>query len=219
VRTLLIDDHEIFTQGLEFILSDLDESMEFLRAGLVDEALALDDKDDVDLILLDFHMPGLHGLDALAAVKEAFQSAVIVMLSSEDDPHTIRDVVRNGASGFIPKSSKPELLIAALKLVLAGGPYLPAHVLSDIPERKAPVQSDNDAGSRGPIDALSERQRDVFMKVAQGKINKVIAYELDISVGTVKFHLSNALQALGLKNRYDVVFYAAKMGLTEANPE
>jgi DNA-binding NarL/FixJ family response regulator len=221
VRTLLIDDHVIFTKGLEYILSDLDESMDFVHARSVEEALSMDGRESVSLVLLDFHLPGpgMDGLDGLGAVKAAFESAVIVMLSSEDDPKTIRDVVTSGASGFIPKSSKPDVMIAALKLVLAGGAYLPQHVLSDIPAREDTGTQRGDAVPASALAELSARQREVFMKAAQGKINKVIAYELGLKEGTVKFHLAKALHALGLKNRYDAVYFAAKMGLTQAESD
>lgn len=213
MRTLLIDDHAVFTEGLKFLLSDLHENVEFLEATSCEDALQIDAADDVDLILLDFHMPGVHGLEALTAIKARFRSAAIVMLSSEDNPKLIRDSIDSGASGFIPKSSTAEVLVAALKLILAGGIYLPTHALTDVAGHSS--AGDSDDGSQGAsIDGLSDRQLEVLMKVVQGKANKVVAHEMNVSEGTVKAHLSAAFRVLGVRNRTEAVFVAAKLGLT-----
>ncbi len=218
MRTLLIDDHAVFTQGLKFLLSDLDESIEFLEATSCEDALAIEQSRDVDLVLLDFHMPGLHGIDALRAIKERFPSAAIVMLSSEDDPQLIRDSIDNGAYGFIPKSSTAQVLIAALRLILAGGIYLPTHALTDV-ESRADTATKGDSALPAEVEGLSDRQRQVLMKVVQGKSNKVVAYEMNISEGTVKAHLSAAFRALGVHNRTEAVFVAAKLGLTNRDSD
>ncbi len=218
MRTLLIDDHAVFTQGLKFLLSDLDETIEFLEATSCEDALAIEQSNDVDLVLLDFHMPGLHGIDALRAIKERFPSAAIVMLSSEDDPQLIRDSIDNGAYGFIPKSSTAQVLIAALRLILAGGIYLPTHALTDV-ESRADTPTSSDSALPEEVEGLSDRQRQVLMKVVQGKSNKVVAYEMNISEGTVKAHLSAAFRALGVHNRTEAVFVAAKLGLTDRDSD
>lgn len=195
------------------MLSDLDETIEFLEAQSCESALDLDDASDVDLILLDFHMPGLQGVDALLAIRQRFSSAAVVMLSSEDNPQLIRDSIENGASGFIPKSSTAEVLIAALRLILAGGIYLPAHALTGVDghhRQHASADAEPEKGTHG----LSKRQLQVLMKVVQGKANKVVARELNISEGTVKAHLSAAFRALGVQNRTEAVFVAAKLGIT-----
>lgn len=213
MRTLLIDDHAVFTQGLKFLLSDLDETIEFVEATSCDQALGTDHPEDVNLILLDYHMPGLHGLGALEAIKDNFPSATIVMLSSEDNPRLIREAIDNGAAGFVPKSSTAEVLVAALRLILAGGIYLPTSALTDVSDRDN-VPADDGSSQTNEIDGLSSRQLEVLMKVIQGKANKVVAHEMNISEGTVKAHLSAAFRVLGVSNRTEAVFAAAKLGLT-----
>jgi DNA-binding NarL/FixJ family response regulator len=214
LRTLLIDDHAVFTQGLKFLLSDLDETIEFIEATSCDEALKTERPGSVDLILLDYHMPGLHGLGALEAIKDNFPSATIVMLSSEDNPRLIREAIDNGAAGFVPKSSTAEVLVAALRLILAGGIYLPTSALTDVHDRVDLSSGDDGPSSTNEIDGLSGRQLEVLMKVIQGKANKAVAHELNISEGTVKAHLSTAFRVLGVRNRTEAVFAAAKLGLT-----
>jgi DNA-binding NarL/FixJ family response regulator len=131
------------------------------------------------------------------------------VLSGEEDPRQVRRAIDAGAAGFIPKSSTPEVLLSALRLVLADGVYLPAVALKGIAAggTEAPVSADRIG------DSLSERQIDVLRKAVQGKANKVIARELSISEGTVKAHLSAAFRALGVHNRTEAVYAAARSGL------
>jgi DNA-binding NarL/FixJ family response regulator len=220
LRTLLIDDHVLFRHGLKFLLSDLDKSIEFVEAGSCEMALELPNKDAIDLVLLDLYMPGVNGLNALGAIKQAFESCAVVVLSSEDDPQVIRQAIEDGASGFVPKSSTPEVLIAALRLILAGGVYLPPHTLRDISSpAHGGFEFPKDKAKR-PLENLSDRQLEVLLKAVQGKANKVIAREMKLSEGTVKAHLSASFRALGVQNRTEAVFVAAKLGLAQpgSNP-
>jgi DNA-binding NarL/FixJ family response regulator len=201
VRILIVDDHALFREGLRRMLRDLDAQAEIREAGGCDEALALA-RENFQLVLLDMHMPGTSGLEALAALRTACESARIVVLSGEEDPRLVRQVIDAQAAGYIPKSSTPQLLFSALRLVLAGGVYLPTLALRDM---GAPDGSPAAGG-------LSGRQLDVLRKAVEGKSNKVIARELAISEGTVKAHLAAAYRALGVKNRTEAVYAAARSG-------
>lgn len=207
MRILIIDDHALFRQGLKFLLRDLDAELQVAEAEGCAQALALAGE-PFNVVLLDLHMPGTAGLEALDAVRQAFEASRIVVLSGEEDPRQVRRAIDAGAAGFIPKSSTPEVLLSALRLVLADGVYLPAVALKGIAGgAEAPVSADRIGES------LSERQIDVLKKAVQGKANKVIARELSISEGTVKAHLSAAFRALGVHNRTEAVYAAARSGL------
>ncbi len=212
MHVLLVDDHEMFRQGMRFLLSDLNEEINFTDAGDCEEALVVLEDASVDLALLDLNMPGTDGLTALQKIREAHPAVQIAVLSGMDDPDIIRDAIDQGASGFVPKASSSEVLVAALKLILAGGVYLPQAALNASTER-APV-SDSPR-----TDLLSARQTDVLLKAIQGKPNKVIAREMNIAEGTVKTHLSAAFKALGVHNRTEAVFAAAKLGLQPPPPD
>ena len=207
MRALLVDDHNLFRQGLIYILSDLDDSISFMEAESCNAALDMLAEHEVDLVLLDYYMPGLNGIDSLKLVKAAAGAATIVMLSGDDNPLTVRNAIDHGAAGFIPKSSTSDVLIAALKLILAGGTYLPPTTLGGGLSPQAASQADI-------LDKLSQRQRESFLRAIQGKSNKVIAKELELSEGTVKAHLSAAFRSLGIQNRTEAVYLAAKAGLT-----
>jgi DNA-binding NarL/FixJ family response regulator len=119
-----------------------------------------------------------------------------------EDPQVVHAAIELGAMGFIPKSSTTELMIQAMRLVLAHGVYLPPAALDAVPP-------DVSAGLPG----LTPRQMDVMRCLISGKPNKVIARELDVSEATVKAHLTAVFQALGAKNRTEAVYAAAKLGL------
>jgi DNA-binding NarL/FixJ family response regulator len=210
MRILIVDDHALFRQGLRFLLRDLDAELEISEAGDCAQALA-QGAEAFDVVLLDLHMPGVAGLAALEAVRQAFEASRIVVLSGEEDPRQIRRAIDAGAVGFIPKSATPEVLLSALRLVLADGIYLPTVALRgvDDPAAAAPSEMTSDRLR----ETLSERQVDVLQKAVQGKANKVIARELAISEGTVKAHLSAAFRALGVHNRTEAVYAAARSGL------
>lgn len=208
MRILIIDDHALFRQGLRFLLRDLDADLEIMEAADCAQACALAGE-SFNVVLLDLHMPGVAGLDALDAVRQAFESSRIVVLSGEEDPRQVRRAIDAGAAGFIPKASTPEVLLSALRLVLADGVYLPAVALKGLGGEAPDAALSTDRLG----DALSERQVDVLRKAVQGKANKVIARELGISEGTVKAHLSAAFRALGVHNRTEAVYAAARSGL------
>ena len=214
MHVLLVDDHAMFRQGLRFILTDLKDDISFSEAGTCAEAISLLDAGPVDLALLDLNMPGSEGLTALRELRGSHPAVPVAVLSGVDDPDLIRSAIDEGASGFVPKASSSEVLLAALNLILAGGVYLP----------KAALNGQTTAGSAqveaesARSDLLSERQTDVLLKAIQGKPNKAIAREMDIAEGTVKTHLSAAFRALGVHNRTEAVFAAARLGLRPQVP-
>lgn len=212
---LLIDDHVMFRQGLKLLLSDLDQNLAFLEAGSCAEALRLIESNSFSLILLVLHMPGTEGLGTLNAIAAAVPSVPIAVLSGEDNPAVIRGAIEAGASGYVPKTLSSELLIPALKLILAGGTYLPKNALrvtEPVNDRVGkPILA---AGEN--VTLLSGRQTEVLLRAIKGQANKVIALDLGIAEGTVKTHLSAAFKTLGVRNRTEAVYAAAKMGITPA---
>jgi len=206
MKVLLIDDHVMFREGMKFLLSDLDETMELMEAGTLDAALTALADGGADLILLDLMLPGTDGTEALRKIRDEHSGIPLAVVSGIEDPAQIRELIDEGALGFVPKTSSSDVLIAALKLIIAGGVYLPPVALDYIP----PAQPES--GQR-VNEVLSSRQASVLQKAIQGKPNKVIARELDIAEGTVKAHLSLAFRALGVNNRTEAVFAAAQLGL------
>lgn len=215
MRVLLVDDHHLVRRGLLDLLRQLDADALIEEAGNCEEALRLASP-DFDLILLDLHMPGLEGLEALDAIRHAFESARVVVLSGDQDKRQVCQVIEHGASGYIMKSETPNVLIGALRLVLSGGVYLPPIVLralgfnggADPPAHETVPPASHAANV---IERLTERQQEVLRHAVSGKSNKVIARELGLSEGTVKAHLSSIFRAIGVRNRTEAVCHLARL--------
>ncbi len=204
MRILIVDDHHLFREGVRLILAQVLPEADI---ALVEscEAAVETPPDDTDLVLLDYHLPGASEFDAFNRIREHFYRAVVVIVSGDEHPGTIRHLIASGAAGYIPKSSSPEVLLAALELITAGGSYLPPAALEE-----DPVGTDGPDAVTSAISSLSPRQRAVLAKAIQGKINKVIADELDIAEGTVKAHLSAAYRTLGVGNRAEAVYLVTR---------
>ncbi|MBU6269686.1 MAG: response regulator transcription factor [Betaproteobacteria bacterium] len=212
MKFLLIDDHDLFRSGLRLLLGQLPVDIEVLEAGCVEDALAHVDH-GIGIVMLDLSMPGTSGMEALIRVREAFPDTPIVIVSSDDDPELIRQAIDLGASGFVPKTSTPPLLISALQLILAGGVYLPRAVLSPAPPGTTPRGADPSIGATATPSGLTDRQEEVLLKAVLGQSNKAIARAMDLSEGTVKAHLSAAFRVLGVRNRTEAVYAAAARGI------
>jgi two-component system, NarL family, nitrate/nitrite response regulator NarL len=214
MNILLIDDHPLLRGGMRFLLRSFDPDLKMDEAGNATEALELVAAQHYDMVLLDLRMPGLNGMNALAALRAAAPGTPLVILSAEDDPRAVRAAIDGGAMGYIPKSSTPEVLIQALRLVLANGVYLPPVVLDTAYSVPAPASSSTQAASGdGSLPSLTPRQTEVLRLVIRGRSNRDIARELQVSEGTIKAHLSAVFLALGAHNRTEAVYAAAKLGL------
>lgn len=217
MRVLIIDDHEVLREGLISLLKRLGPDMEFVEVGKCEDVLPpAPIASGIQLILLDLGLPGVSGLQALRKMREAYESSIIVVVSGEEDPQVIRRAIEEGgATGFVPKASSSDVLLAALSLILAGGTYLPPDVLLANPTARPSPEVDLKDEKRSINSLLTPQQRCVLLKAVQGKPNKVIAREMNLAEGTVKVHLSASFRVLGVQNRTEAVMVAAKLGLTE----
>ncbi len=201
MKILLVDDHGLFRAGLCRLLQDLDPNLAIEEARSVGSAEQFSGR-IFDLILLDLNMPDAKGIDALSRVKVSFPDSTVVVISGEEDPRIIHSVIDGGASGYIPKSSEPNILLVALRLVLEGGVYLPRQamaVLEKVTVTKDPKQQE--------LERLTGRQRQIFAMAVKGISNKQIARDLELSVNTVKSHLSTVYREMGFHNRTEAVYW------------
>lgn len=225
MQVLFIDDHEVIWSGMRGVVERLvaqqrpGEPFDWHCARELAAAMALP-LQAPDLILMDYHLPGVTGLDALAALRERFESAPVVVVSGDQRPDHIRRAIEAGAAGFIPKTMPEPEMVAALGVVMARGVYLPPVALMDAEPARAGGEVQLDAESLPAFMAaeLSPRQREVFSGALRGKPNKVIARELGIAEGTVKVHLAMVYRALGVHNRTEAMYrvLAADAGHTLA---
>ncbi|WP_269532192.1 response regulator transcription factor [Chitinimonas sp. BJYL2] len=211
MRVLLIDDHALFRDGLAALLQRLDEGVAVTGVGNCNEALACLAQDALpDLVLLDLELAEESGMTGLARLQSHYPGLPVVVVSGHDEPAVILRAIGDGAMGFIPKSVQTEVMIAALRLILAGGIYVPTEVLMSGSGRPLPAP----ARAVSPEDlGLSPRQAQVLQRVLQGMSNKQICRDLDISTATVKSHISAILRLLNVTTRTQAVIEASRLGL------
>ncbi|MFH0341124.1 MAG: response regulator [Chromatiales bacterium] len=212
MKVLIVDDHALFREGLKSLFHALDLGVEVDEVSDCAQAVAKSPSSNYDVILLDLKLPGVGWLDGLALIRESFPSTRVVVLSGEDDPQTVRASIDGGASGFIPKSTNSEIFVYALKLVMAGGIYLPIQVFSAAATRPK-AEPDDVVLSTTALEGLTDRHQEVLRAIIQGKSNKAIARELGVTEATIKAHVSSVLRTLGARNRTEAVYEAAKRGL------
>lgn len=210
MKILVCDDHPIFREGLCEALAELDA--EFVEASDSDAALRSVAADaDIELVLLDLSMPGVDGWTAFRALRQRHPAVPVVIVSASEDPDDIRRALDGGASGFIPKSSPIQVLRSALRLVLAGGVYVPTAALA---ERTSPdAQPPSRRRERAP--ALTPRQVDVLKLLARGLTNREIAAVLGIAESTVKTHLRTLFEVLDVSNRTEATLVMRELGIDD----
>ena len=231
MKILLADDHALIRSGLRGELEVLGAGVQFVEAWDVDSLHDMFGRhDDLDLAVIDLGMPGMDRERTIAGLRDTHPTIPIVVLSGADPVADAAAVLRAGAAGFIPKSGMSKVMLQAIRLVLAGGQYLPPQLMTAIEtgaERgrvpaaattepavavQAPGMSPNPMSPRTRLDLLSLRQREVFALLAEGLSNKEIARRLGISDGTVKTHVATIFDVLNVHNRVSAV--AAARALT-----
>lgn len=209
MKLLVVDDHALIREAVRHVAAGLEPGAQVFTAADCEQGFALAEKDaDIELLLLDFNLRGLAGVPAIKAWRARFPALPVVVLSSAEDRATVLAAMAAGAAGFVPKSSSNEVMLSAMRLVLAGGKYLPPEVLARADAaaaRPAPASLD----SLG----LSPRQMDVLKLIAEGKPNKIICDELGLAERTVKAHVTEVLRALGVHSRTQAALAAARLGL------
>lgn len=199
MRILLADDHPLFRLALAQAVRAVAAEAAIAEAGDFEAARAdLAAHADTDLVLLDLHMPGSHGLMGLATLRGEHPAVAVVMISAHDDPATIRRALAYGAAGFISKRAALAELQDALRAVLACRTWLPPAL------RGAVAAAATDAGDRelaARLATLSPQQMRVLGFVAEGLLNKQIADRLEVQERTVKAHLTTIFERLGVRNR------------------
>lgn len=216
MKILLLDDHTLFREGIALLLKRLHSDVCTIMAGSCEEALDLLKNDaGINLMLIDLCLPGMSGLDGMSVLREKYPNIPFVALSSNCDRETALLALGRGAMGFIPKNSAVDTMIAALRLILAKGIYLPPSVFLDEQYPQIAHTSHKVLGANtDPKDlGLTPRQIDVLYWILQGISLKNISRELNISVNTVKAHTSVVLRTLNVTTRTQAIIVASRLGL------
>lgn len=206
VKILLIDDHALFREGVSHVLYKLEEHVSILEASDLEAATDhINGNPDIDLVLLDLHMPKTSGFDILETFAKSYPTLPVVILSASTKRSDVQRALDSGAMGFIPKDTTGNVMLNALQLILSGGIYTPPNLSQQASQVAG--QANNQSA------ALTPRQLEVLKLMVQGHANKVIAAELELAEATVKMHVTAILNGLGVSNRTQAAMEAEKLGL------
>ena len=227
MNILIADDHWLIIEAIKTKLLELADQVQFVVAMNVRELEAVD-LQGLDLALVDLSIPGAQAFAHVQALRQRSPDLPVIVVSGYEDPAVMRSALDHGARGYIPKAYSPEIMLSAVRLVLAGGVYVPPMLLSgaaaevvlagvpavaDLPQ--APEARRSNAPTLDSLrTVLTERQVEVLQLLSQGKPNKLIGRALGISEGTVKIHLAAIFRALNVRNRTEAVIAAQALTRT-----
>ena len=222
LKIVLIDDHTLFRRGLVALLTQDDRFAVLHEAADAGEALRCVQRDRPDLILLDNHLPGVRGVDAIAGFKEVAPQVKILMLTVSENEQDLSAALKAGADGYLLKTINAEDLSDSILKVLDGESVISPEMTTKLVAafRTQPPAAEKAAGSAptpaSPAEGLgilSARELETLALIARGASNKVIARELDIAETTVKIHVQHILRKLNLSSRVQAAVYAASHGI------
>ncbi|OYU34521.1 response regulator transcription factor [Novosphingobium sp. PASSN1] len=218
MAALACDDHPLVRSALALVLEDIVSGPVLTAQDYAGAWAHAEARDDIEIAVVDLHMPGIGGLEGLAGLRERAPYTRIVVLTGSDSDDDLLAVLALGVEGFVPKSVEPGVVEAAIRLVMAGGRYLPARVaeLAAQSPAAAPASAPRAATAppiEAPLGRLSSRQRDVLDQMARGRANKEIAQLLGLSPATVKTHVAHIIAVVGASNRTEAATRARELGL------
>lgn len=213
MKILVVDDHALVREGLRQVLKGLDSDVDVLEAGSCSHAFELAGQHtDLDLVLLDYHLPDMNGLEALDVFACQHPELPIIVLSGSVNPRVMRQVLSKGAAAFLTKSGMSDELLSVTRLVLAGDVYVPPELMAasaGTPAAELPAES--------AAPQFTPRQEEVLSLLLDGYANKEIGRMLSLSDETVKNHVTAILRGFGVTTRTQAVLAANRHGYTRAD--
>ncbi len=214
IRILVVDDHTLFRRGLMALLQTQAQFQVVGEAGDAGEALRRAAELQPDVILLDNHLPGVNGVDALQGLREAAPQARVLMLTVSEDGQTLASALQRGANGYLLKTVDSDVLAVAIRRAVQGqstiSPEMTDHLVNAYQAIKHPAETGTaPLAGADPAQSLSPRERQILAEIARGASNKEIARTLDIAEATVKIHVQHILRKLNLSSRVQAAVFAA----------
>jgi DNA-binding NarL/FixJ family response regulator len=210
VKIIVADDHALFREGLRHVLGMIESGAEIIEAADYATLRAVvDAHTDADLVLVDLNMPGAEPFADLRSLLSRHPTLLVVVLSASESASDMHRSLDAGAMGYIPKRENADIMLSALRLVLAGGVYIPPALLHS--------HANHPHKSAGAV-SLTPRQLDVLRELVSGKGNKEIGQVLNLTESTVKVHVTAIFRALDVSNRTHAALAAEKLGLVSATP-
>jgi DNA-binding NarL/FixJ family response regulator len=219
MKLLLVDPQALYREGLALLITRSFPELELLQAGTIAEELAqLELHPDLSLVLLDLELPDVEGAHGLRRIRSRAPGVTVVVLSGDTPPEILLEAIQADAAGFIPKGAPAGFMQKTLRRIIDSGACVPP--TPPTPPTPPALRLRATDGAPEPVPAttsslaeLTPRQRDVLRLLIEGKTNKLICRELELSESTVKTHLASIFRRLGATSRTQAVVAAARMGL------
>ena len=213
MNILIVDDHPLFRHALiQAVRYSLPQAQISETAAVNEFYERLDNGPEPDLVLLDLNLPGASGFSALVHVRAQYPLIPILVVSAHEETSIIQRAIAHGAMGYIPKSAHPSLIGEAIRHVLEGEIWLPPNFP---PNMNFDPRAADETALAERIQSLTPQQFRVLMMVAEGLLNKQIAYELDVSEATIKAHVTAIFRKLGVQNRTQAVLAIIALNIEE----
>ncbi len=216
IRVLLVDDHTLFRSGIKSLLQRNEDFEVVDEAGDGLEGIKRARSLKPDVVLLDLHMPGISGLEAVKVLSEEMPQVRVLMLTVSEDAQDLMEALRGGASGYLLKNIQTDTLVDAIRRAARGESVISQEMTAKLIQG---VRNPPRMGS--PLvdsDRFSPRVRDILASLALGESNKEIARRLDLAESTVKIHVQNIFKKLGMSSRVQVALYAVENGFGQGRP-
>lgn len=212
ISVLIIDDHTLFRSGIRLLLQRQDGFEVVGEAGDGLEGVKLAKRLEPDVVLLDLHMPGVGGLEALKLLQEELPQVQVVMLTVSEDAQDLLEALRIGARGYLLKNIETDFLLDAIRRAAAGESVMSPQMANRLADAVRAPQSNT---KTSPAAKLSPREAEIIAMLAAGASNKEIARRLELAESTVKIHVQGILRKLNLSSRVQAAVYAVEHGLME----
>jgi len=219
IRLLVVDDHPLFRRGLVSLLSQDSRFSVVGEAGDIGEAFRILSHQEPDLLLLDNHLPGVKGVEAIVSLKQGHENLRILMLTVSEDEDDLANALQNGADGYLLKTLESDQLCEAIVKVAEGQSVVSPEMMSKLvsalrqPTVPSAIESDNGHPLKA-LERLSPREMEIFLLIAKSLSNKHIARDLDIAETTVKIHIQHIFKKLEMTSRVQVAVLVATHGLS-----
>ena len=211
IRLLIADDHQIVRAGLAQFIAEQGDMEVTAEAESGDEVIRLVRQQQFDVVLLDISMPNKNGIDTLRILRQSKPGLPVLILSGYPEEHYAVNLLRSGASGYIAKDAPPEEMIRAIRIVARGKRYL-----SETAAELVSTELARPEGSQSALhETLSEREFQIFRKLAAGQTATAIGAELHLSIKTISTYRSRVLEKMNLKTNADLTYYAIKNALLD----
>ena len=220
IRILLVDDHALFRSGMRALLQEYPDFVVVGETADGMEGVKRAKHLRPDVVLLDLHMPGVNGKDALRLILQDSAEVRVLMLTVSEDADDLLDTLRAGATGYLLKNIEAETLANAIRMAARGEPVVSQAMMGKLlnidRERGSLSASTSPAASSAALNKLTPRERDILACIAKGQSNKQIARDLDVAESTVKIHVQSVLKKLQLNSRVQAAVFAVEHGAAQA---